>query len=56
LPVDIPLGAHAQAFDFHAKRERAKTEGPRAFVDPDALRKAAAASRAAFEALVAAER
>jgi len=56
LPVDIPLGAHAQAFDFHGKRERAKAEGPRAFVDPDALRKAVAASKAAFEKLVAGER
>ena len=45
LPVDMYLAAHAQAFDFHAKRERAKTEGPRAFVDPDALRKAVAASQ-----------
>ncbi|WP_157898804.1 subclass B3 metallo-beta-lactamase [Luteitalea pratensis] len=56
LPVDMYLAAHAQAFDFHAKRERAKSEGPRAFVDPDALRQAAVASRAAFEKLVAAEK
>lgn len=56
LPVDIYLAGHAQAFDFHAKRERATTEGPRAFVDADALRKAATASEAAFEKLVAAER
>ena len=56
LPVDMYLAAHAQAFDFHAKRERAKIEGPRAFVDRDALRKAARASRAAFEKLVAAEK
>ena len=56
LPVDIPLGAHAQAFDFHGKQERAKTEGVRAYVDPDALRKAVTASKAAFEKLVAAER
>jgi metallo-beta-lactamase class B len=56
LPVDMYLAAHAQAFDFPAKRERAKTEGPRAFVDPDALRKAVITSRAAFEKLVAAER
>ena len=56
LPVDMYLAAHAQAFDFHAKRERAKTEGVRAFVDPEALRKAVAASRAAFEKLVAAEK
>jgi len=56
LPVDMYLAAHAQAFDFHAKRERAKTEGPRAFVDPEALRKSAVASRAAFEKLVAAEK
>ena len=56
LPVDMYLAAHAQAFDFHAKRERAKAEGPRAYVDPDALRKAVAASKAAFEKLVAGER
>jgi metallo-beta-lactamase class B len=56
LPVDIPLGAHAQAFDLHGKRERAKTEGVRAWVDPEALRKAVTASKAAFEKLVAAER
>lgn len=56
LPVDMYLAAHAQAFDFHGKRERAKTEGPGAFVDPDALRKAAVTSRAAFEKLVAAEK
>jgi metallo-beta-lactamase class B len=55
LPVDMYLAAHAQAFDYHAKRERAKTDGPRAFVDRDALRQAAAASRTAFEKLVAAE-
>jgi metallo-beta-lactamase class B len=56
LPVDMYLAAHAQAFDFHAKRERAKSEGPGAYVDPEALRKAVAASKAAFEKLVAAER
>ncbi len=56
LPVDIPLGAHAQAFDFHGRRMRAKTEGVAAFVDRDALRKAVAASKAAFEKLVAAEK
>jgi metallo-beta-lactamase class B len=56
LPVDMYLAAHAQAYDFHAKRERAKSEGPRAYVDPEALRKAVAASKAAFEKLVAAER
>jgi metallo-beta-lactamase class B len=56
LPVDMYLAAHAQAFNFHAKRERAKTDGPRAFVDPDALRKAVVASKAAFDKLVAAER
>ena len=56
LPVDMYLAAHQQAFDFHAKRERAKTEGPRAYVDPDLLRKSVTASKAAFEKLVAAER
>jgi metallo-beta-lactamase class B len=56
LPVDMYLAAHAQAFDFHAKRERAKTEGPRAFVDPDALRQVSAASRTAFEKIGATEK
>ena len=56
LPVDIYLAAHAQSFDFHARRQRAKADGPRAFVDPDAMRQAATASKAAFEKLVAAER
>jgi metallo-beta-lactamase class B len=56
LPVDMYLAAHAQAFDFHARRERAKAEGPSAYVDPDALRKGVAASKAAFEKLVAGER
>lgn len=56
LPVDIYLAAHTQAFDFHAKRQRAKTVGPRAFVDAEALRTSVVASRAAFEKLVAAER
>lgn len=56
LPVDIMLAAHAQAFGFHDKRARAKADGPRAFMDPDALRATVAASRAAFEKLVAAER
>ena len=56
LPVDMYLAAHAQAFEFHTKRERAKSEGPRAFVDPEALRTATVASRAKFEKLVAAER
>jgi metallo-beta-lactamase class B len=56
LPVDIPLGAHAQAFDFHGKRERANTDGVGAWVDPEALRKAVSGSKAAFEKLVATER
>ncbi|MCC6161764.1 MAG: subclass B3 metallo-beta-lactamase [Acidobacteria bacterium] len=56
LPVDIPLGAHAQSFAFHDKRERAKSEGVRAYVEPDALREVTTASQAAFEKLVSAER
>jgi metallo-beta-lactamase class B len=56
LPVDIPLGAHSQSFDFHGRRERARTEGVRAWVDRDGLRRASAASRATFEKLVAAEK
>lgn len=56
LPVDIPLGAHAQTFDFHGRRARATTQGAAAFVDRDALRTSVAASKAAFEKLVAAEK
>jgi len=55
LPVDVPLGAHAQTFDFHGRRARASTQGAAAYVDRDALRKAVTASKAAFEKLVAAE-
>ena len=56
LPVDIPLGAHAQSFAFHEKRDRAKSAGAGAYVDPDALRKVTAGSQVAFEKLVVAER
>jgi metallo-beta-lactamase class B len=56
MPVDIPLGAHSQTFGFHERRERARTEGVQAWVEPDALRKSVAASKAAFEKLVAAEK
>ena len=56
LPVDIPLGAHTQAFDLHGRLARARTDGVAAFVDREALGKAAEASKAAFEKLVAAEK
>ncbi|BCS34815.2 HARLDQ motif MBL-fold protein [Luteitalea sp. TBR-22] len=56
LPVDIFLGAHAQGFGFHERRARSATEGVAAWVDGDALKRTAIASKAAFEKLVAAER
>ncbi|WP_396627617.1 subclass B3 metallo-beta-lactamase [Luteitalea sp.] len=56
LPVDVFLGAHAQGFDFHAKRARAATEGVKPWVDRDALKRVVTGSKATFEKLVAAER
>ena len=55
LKPDIVLAAHAGFFDRDAKRARAKSEGVRAWVDPDGFQRRIAASRAAFEALVAKE-
>jgi metallo-beta-lactamase class B len=49
---DIFLTAHAPACDFAAKRERAATDGARAFVDPEGYRRMIAAGREQFETLV----
>lgn len=56
LQPEIFLAAHGVQFDFEGKRARAKTEGVRAWVDPEGFRKGVAASKARFEELVAAER
>jgi metallo-beta-lactamase class B len=52
LTPDIYLTAHASAGDLAAKRAQAKTEGVRAFVDPEGYRKLHAQKRDAFDALV----
>lgn len=46
---DIPLGPHAEWFDVLGRRDRAKTEGVSAWVDPEAYRKWVAGKRGAFE-------
>jgi metallo-beta-lactamase class B len=56
LQPDIWLAAHTQAFGFERKRARAVTEGVRAWVDPEGYRRYVAASKAAFDALVAREK
>jgi metallo-beta-lactamase class B len=49
LKPDIWAGHHTEYFDLVGKRERAKTEGVDAWVDPDGYRKFIAAKRRAFE-------
>lgn len=46
---DIWLGHHCEYFDFKGKRERTKTEGVKAWVDPDGYRQFIASKRRAFE-------
>jgi metallo-beta-lactamase class B len=55
LKPDIFLGAHASFFDLEGKRAKAKTEGPKAFVDPDGYRRLHAQKREQFDAAVKAE-
>lgn len=55
LQPEIFLSAHASFFGFDAKRERARSEGVSAFVDPQGYAKANAAKQAAFESQVARE-
>jgi metallo-beta-lactamase class B len=55
LKPDIFLGAHASFFDLAAKRAKAKTEGAKAFVDPDGYRRLHGQKREAFEAAIRAE-
>ncbi len=55
LQPDVPLAAHASAFDLERKRARAEAAGVEAFVDSDGYRRRLAESKARFEALVEAE-
>ena len=55
LKPDIFLAAHASFFDLGAKRARAASEGPAAFVDRPGYASAIAAKKAAFEKLVSDE-
>jgi metallo-beta-lactamase class B len=56
LPSDIFLGAHGSYFDLEAKYDRLKTEGFRAFVDPEGYRKYVAERKQAFEVELAKQR
>ena len=49
LRPDIFLGAHAEYFDYEQTRERAKTRGVQAWVNPDAYRQFVAKQKRAFE-------
>jgi metallo-beta-lactamase class B len=49
LRPDIWLGHHTEYFDLEGKRERAKTEGVSAWVDPDGYRRFVAGKKRAFE-------
>jgi metallo-beta-lactamase class B len=49
LKPDIWLAQHNEYYDLEGKRERAKTEGVRAWVDPDGYRRFIAGKKRAFE-------
>lgn len=49
LKPDIWGGHHTEYFDLDGKRERARTEGTRAWVDPEGYRRFIAGKRRAFE-------
>jgi metallo-beta-lactamase class B len=55
LHPDIWAGHHTEYFDLATKRERAKTEGVRAWVDSEGYRRFIASKRRAFEDEVDAE-
>ncbi len=55
LPAEIWLAPHASQCGFQAKRERASTEGVRAFVDPEGYRAQLASWKAALERTLAQE-
>jgi metallo-beta-lactamase class B len=52
LKPDIWLAPHLETFDFEGKRDRAATEGAKAWVDPEGYRLFVAAQREKFEAEV----
>jgi metallo-beta-lactamase class B len=49
LKPDIWLGHHTEYFDLAGKRERARTEGINAWVDPEGYRRFVAGKKQAFE-------
>jgi metallo-beta-lactamase class B len=49
LRPDIFLGYHAETFDMANKRDRALTQGVKAWVDPEGYRRQIAAAKAKFE-------
>jgi metallo-beta-lactamase class B len=55
LKPDIWGGHHTEYFNLEAKRERAKTEGVKAWIDPEGYRLFVAGKKAAFEKQVDAE-
>ena len=56
LPCDIFLGAHGSYFGMEAKYARAKTEGVKAFVDPQGYQEYVADRERVFEAELAKQR
>jgi metallo-beta-lactamase class B len=56
LKPDIFLTYHVDEFNLAAKRERAATEGVRAFVDPEGYKRFIAERKAKFERLVGEEK
>jgi metallo-beta-lactamase class B len=52
LKPDIWLAQHNEYYDLEGKRERAKTEGMAAWIDPEGYRRFIAAKKRAFEAQV----
>ena len=49
LKPDIWLAQHDECYDLESKRQRAKTEGVNAWVDPEGYRRWVAAKKRAFE-------
>jgi len=49
LKPDIWLAQHNEYYDLDGKRERAKTEGIRAWIDPEGYRQFIAEKKRAFE-------
>ena len=55
LTPDIWLAQHNEYYDLEGKRERAKTEGVDAWIDPEGYRRFIAGKKRAFEDQVDAE-